>query len=52
MTAGAVVSLSRGAGVKIGRGLLMRRLGPVDGRMDDDVAEVEILVRRPGGEAQ
>ena len=45
-------ALGRGAGVKIGLALLVRRLGAIDGRMDDDIAQVKIFVRRLGGKAQ
>jgi hypothetical protein len=41
-----------GAGVERRLGLLMRRFGAVDGGMDDDVTDVEILVGGLGSEAQ
>src|SRR5262245_1453322 len=48
----AVFTLGSHACIQIGLGLLVRRLGAVDGGMDDDVADVEILVRSLGSEAQ
>jgi hypothetical protein len=48
----SVLALCGDARVEIRLGLLMRRLGAVNGGMNDDVAEVQILIGRFGGEAQ
>src|SRR5215510_11964710 len=48
----AAVALGSDAGVEIRLGLLVRRLGAVNSGMDDDVAEVQVLVSGLGGEAQ
>ncbi len=46
----AVVTLGGGAAVEVRLGLLVRRFGAVDGGMDDDVADVEVLVGSLGSE--